>query len=119
MPESDETLPGLELNVPAPAAGPLERAAAKSLEAIRPKLRPRDALTATLVLELARVIDKGVAGGKASAAAMAAAQLREAWAALEEVAGVEGAGVDPFEALLERLGQADEHEPAPYLEAPA
>lgn len=72
-------LPGLER----PKAGvtDLELAARRSLDALARAnlLNESHSLPMALILDLARAVAHGTATGKASAAALAAAQLREAW----------------------------------------
>lgn len=80
---SDETIPGLERPAGKPTA--LERAADRSLASLAEAgvLGPQHDLTVQLVRDLARAVGQA-AGTHASAAAMAAAQLREAWATLPQ-----------------------------------
>lgn len=103
---SDEYLPGLEPDPTGPRSlGALEAAARRSLQALADAgvLGPQHAMTMQLVLDLARAV--GLASGShASAAAMAAAQLREAWATLPQPAdAVDG---DEWDTLARELRAA-------------
>lgn len=104
-------LPGLER--PAYTTGDLEESAGASIKALEAEglLTPAHALPRQLVLALARAVDRGVADGKASAAAMAAAQLREAWALLPQP-GQAPEGEDPWALLARELREAAEAERA-------
>lgn len=77
--DSGLPLPGLS----APDAGvtELEVAARRSLAALDQAglLQETHAMAMQLVLDLARAVGLGTRSGRASAAALAAAQLREAW----------------------------------------
>lgn len=98
-------LPGLE--PPPRSASPLELAAHRTIQALQDEglLEPRHALTCQLILDLSQAVDAGKRAGRASAVAMAAAQLREAFLSLPEPAtgGEEG---DAWEALARELGRA-------------
>ena len=76
---AEEALPGLE--APARSASRLELAARRTIKALRAEglLTERHAVLCQLMLDLAEVIDAGRRNGKASAAAMAAAQLTAAY----------------------------------------
>lgn len=82
-------LPGLEDVQPAGGTTALETAARRSLAALQTAgiLEDRHAVTMQLVLDLARSVGRASAKGQAAAAAMAAAQLREAWALLPQPDG--------------------------------
>ncbi len=81
--ESQPTLPGLELGE---HVGSLRAAVITTLEALQLDglLEPRHAMVAQLALEMADAVQRGIAGGKASAAAMAGAQLLAAYQALPQ-----------------------------------
>jgi hypothetical protein len=101
---ADEPLPLPGLDDPRDGSSPLELAARRSIAAVAHELGDRHALTLQLVVELARVVAISARTGKASAAALAAAQLREAWASL----GLDentGAG-DPFADFVNRVEAA-------------
>jgi hypothetical protein len=68
------------------------------------------ALPMELIRALARAVDRGVADRKASAAAMAAAQLREAWGMLPAVKGDDGE--DDWAKLARELREAADQERA-------
>lgn len=79
-----QPLPGLELEAPSTPAGgvtPLEAAARRSLAALAVDggLTEAHALPMQLVLDLAGAVGRAAAKGQGAAAAMAAAQLREAY----------------------------------------
>lgn len=87
------TLPGLTL----PGSGqsvPLEDAALATIAALdrAGALQDTDALTIQLVLELSRAVGAGVRNGRASAAAMAAKELRELIGMLPKVTGGDEGG---------------------------
>jgi len=89
--ETAPTLPGLEL-IPADqqTASPMRLAVVATIEALQADqlLEPRHVGLCQLALELADAVTAGRRSGRASAAAMAAAQLRETLLALPEpVAG--------------------------------
>lgn len=100
----DVALPGLE--EPAGRSTPLEDAARKSIQALQAQglLGPEHAITLQLVLDLARAVGQS-AGSHASAAAMAAAQLREAWATLPQPVEDGGDG-DQWDQLARELREA-------------
>lgn len=77
--EAGDPLPGL--GEPAGTAGPLELAAHRTLAALEADglLTEQHALIAQLILDLARVATLSVRTGKASAAALAGAQLLAAY----------------------------------------
>lgn len=85
---------------------PLEQAARRTLAALQGDglLTERHALTCQLILDLAQAIDAGRRSGRASAVAMAAAQLREAFLSLPEPE--EGPESDGWEALARELHDA-------------
>lgn len=96
---SQPPIPGLGMvEAPAAAESQLETAARRTLTALwnSGALDDTHALACQLVIELARAVDAGTRAGKASAVAMAAAQLRETWQALLPV---DGAGAGEGEAL--------------------
>src|SRR5213075_947187 len=102
MSESEQEalpLPGLDDPTPAGGVTELETAARRSLMALDQAglLEPRHALTMRLVLDLARAVGRSAQKGQAAAAAMAAAQLREAWALLPQP--VDGSAGDAFDEL--------------------
>lgn len=98
------TLDGLTLPAQAQASG-LELAAITTLRRLDElgMLDDADALTAQLILELARAVGAGVRNGRASAVAMAAKELREAFASLPAVPRQS----DGFDALVAALAAAD------------
>lgn len=99
---SDPTLPGLE--PPRPTSPALEVAARRTLAALQADghLDERHALTMQLVVDLAVVVDASARSGKASAAAMAAAQLLACQEAL--MPALEGGEEnDPFDELAAEL----------------
>lgn len=107
----DPTIPGLE--PPRPGVGALERATRETLQSLREAqlLEPRHAMTCQLMIELARSVEQGRKAGRASAVAMAAAQLREAFLSLPEPA--EGGGEDdPFAKLARELHDAAQRDAA-------
>ena len=100
--ETAPTLPGLELESPhGGRPNALRRAVIATITALDEAglLEPRHTALAQLALELADSVTAGK--GRASAAAMAAAQLRETLLALPEpsAAGVQ----EKFDQLLEQL----------------
>lgn len=99
-------LPGLEDTQPAGGTTPLETAARRSLAALQASglLEDRHAVTMQLVLDLARAVGRSAAKGQAAAAAMAAAQLREAWALLPQPDG--GTSGDEWDELARDLRAA-------------
>lgn len=105
---SDEapTLPGLE--PPAPSAGAMELATRKTIAALEAAglLEERHAMTCQLMIELAQSVEAGRKARRASAVAMAAAQLREAFLSLPEPEGGSGDGDDPWTALEQKLSDA-------------
>jgi hypothetical protein len=109
QPESQPTLPGLELepeNGAAPSA--LRSAVVVTINALQADglLENRHAAMCQLALELADSVTAGRRSGRASAAAMAAAQLRETLLALPEptASGV----AEKFDAYLASLMHEDE-----------
>lgn len=98
------TLPGLE---PRHDVTDLERAASRSLEALARAgvLTEAHALPMALIMDLARAVAIGTRTGHASAAAMAAAQLREAYAMLPELPDAP-ADDDPWALLVAELRAA-------------
>lgn len=100
----DVALPGLESSTP--RTTDLEAAARRSLQALDAAgvLGPQHAMTMQLILDLARAV--GLASrSHASAAAMAAAQLREAWATLPQLADATDDG-DEWDRLARELREA-------------
>jgi hypothetical protein len=83
--DAAETIPGLEL-VPSDQAGvsPMRAAVIATIEALERDrlLEPRHAGLCQLALELADAVTAGRRSGRASAAAMAAGQLRDTLLAL-------------------------------------
>lgn len=104
-PDDQLPLPGLEpAGQAAPPRGQLEAATRRTLAALAEAehIGESDALTCQLMLELSAVVTASVRTGKASAAAMAAAQLlacQELLTARIE----ETPEADPFAALLAEL----------------
>jgi hypothetical protein len=99
-------LPGLDDPTPAGGLTALETAARRSLAALQASglLEDRHAVTMQLVLDLARSVGRASAKGQAAAAAMAAAQLREAWALLPQPDG--GSEGDEWDELARDLRHA-------------
>lgn len=102
--ETQPMLEGLELNDPTsgtPSA--LRTAVVATLEALTVQglLEPRHAAMCQLALELADSVTAGRRSGRASAAAMAAAQLRETLLALPSPAAAELS--DRFDAFVASL----------------
>lgn len=98
------------------------QAAHHTLNALRDAnmLDDRKALLANLVLELAAVIDRGTRAGRASAVAMAAAQLRETMLVLDPPPEDTDASAQAQQLLREfmaRLDQATQHQVPLQLEA--
>lgn len=81
---ADDTLPGLE--APKMPTGELEAATRDTIRELHALnlLQPRHAMTCQLMIELARAVEAGRKSGRASAVALAAAQLREAFLSLPE-----------------------------------
>ncbi len=110
MTEHDESapmIPGLE--PPAPRESALERAARRTIAAIAEEqlLTERHAVICQLILDLAASIDAGRRSGKASAVAMAAAQLQSAYELLPIPEGGDSDGAwDELVAELRRSGPA-------------
>lgn len=100
-------LPGLE--EPPAAAGALELAVRKTIRALDDLnlLEPRHALTCQLMIELAQAVAAGRAARRASAVALAAAQLREAFLSLPEPE-TEGGTDDAWTQLADDLRAAGE-----------
>lgn len=106
---ADAALPGLG---DAPAGETeLETAVRRSLAALDAAglLQETHAMAMQLVLDLARAVGIGTRNGRASAAAMAAAQLREAWSLLPELDMASGQ-MDEWEKLAKDLRRAAELE---------
>jgi hypothetical protein len=107
-------LPGLELNAANGAtASALRRAVIETISALHQAnlLEPRHAAMCQLALELADAVAAGTRSGRASAAAMAAGQLRETLEALPQPK-TEGAE-QKFEAWVLALKAAGEVEEKP------
>lgn len=102
--EASETLPGLEL-VPSDQkdVSPMRRAVIATIEALEKDrlLEPRHAGLCQLALELADAVTAGRRSGRASAAAMAAGQLRDTLLALP--APVAGDVAQRFGEFVEKL----------------
>lgn len=80
------TIPGLEDARPGGGGEPaIVRAARTTLQALQEEgvLGPRHAVLVALVMDLAHAVAAGARSGRASAAAMAAAQLRETMLVLD------------------------------------
>ncbi len=114
---ADPTIPGLEVPPATALDGPMERAAAVTLQALQTSgvLEPRHAVLVQLVRSLAGAIDRGVQSGRASAVAMAAKQLLETMLVLdpppEEGTAAEHAAalaLEEFVARLERHANGEE-----------
>jgi hypothetical protein len=105
-------LPGLEPPTEHHAPSQLEAAARRSLEALHAAglLTEAHAMPMALVVELARVVGRAVTNGQGAAAAMAAAQLREAWTMLPDLEGAGAGGGDEWEQLARELRKASEDE---------
>lgn len=105
--ESATTLPGLEL-VPEgqAAASPMRTAVVATIEALERDglLEPRHVALCQLALELADAVTAGRRSGRASAAAMAAGQLRDTLLALPEP--VAGDAAQRFADFVDKLVQA-------------
>lgn len=88
---SAQMLPGLELNPVVGAPSPLRKAVQATLDALNGDrlLEPRHTAVAQLCLELADAVASGTRSGRASATAMAAAQLLSALDALPKPAGLD------------------------------
>lgn len=109
------TLPGLELGAEnGGKSGVLRRAVEATITALHAEnlLQPRHAALCQLALTLADAVAVGTRSGRASAAAMAAAQLRETLQALPEPSQ---AGVaERFESWIRELqAESDAEAPAP------
>lgn len=104
--EVQPMLPGLELEAPGAAHGQtsMRVAVAQTIQSLLDDglLEPRHAGLAQLALELADAVSAGTRSGRASAAAMAAGQLRETLLALPQPQEAEaGAAFQTFvEAML-------------------
>lgn len=106
---NDATLPGLE---PASAHDtPLERATRQTIRALEDagRLEPAHAVVTRLMLDLAAAIAAGARAGKASAVAMAGAQLLACYQVL--VPPDDAGDTDPFAALLDDLRALEERDP--------
>lgn len=104
--ETAQPLPGLEL-IPADqaAASPMRTAVVATINALQADglLEPRHAGLCQLALELADAVTAGRRSGRASAAAMAAGQLRDTLLALPEP--IAGDVKQRFEQFVESLTQ--------------
>jgi hypothetical protein len=100
--DSGLPLPGLQDQ--ANGVTELETAVRRSLAALDAAglLTEVHAMPMQLVLDLARAVGLGTRSGRASAAALAAAQLREAWALLPALDAT-GSGGDEWDALAVQL----------------
>lgn len=101
------SLPGLTLPGDAAPTSGLVAAATTTLRVLDDKglLRPEDALTVQLVLDLAAAVAAGVQSKRASAVALAARELREAMALLPQTEAP--TGPDTFEALAQMLATVE------------
>jgi hypothetical protein len=99
-------LPGLE--PPAAKESPLVTAARRTIAAVDGAglLRERDALTCALILDLSAAVSAGTRGGRASATAMAAAQLLAAIDRLPTPPEGGDDDADPYTALARELRDA-------------
>lgn len=100
-------LPGLDPD-PKPG-GALVAAVRRTIAALERQnvLSERHAATLALALALAQSIDGGAAARRASAVAMAAKELREVLAILEELATGDDDELDPFDALAKAMAEAE------------
>lgn len=98
--ENQPTLPGLELGE---HRGALREAVVATIEALREDglLERRHTGMAQLALEMADAVQRGIQSNRASAAAMAAAQLHAALEALPKP--LEASTAAKFDALLDEL----------------
>jgi len=108
-PETDQAapmLPGLE--EPTRTEPSIVTAARRTIAAVEAAglLTERDALTCALILDLAEAVASGKRGGRASAAAMAAAQLLAAMDRLPKPPEGGGADADPYARLAQDLRDA-------------
>lgn len=105
MTDNQLTIPGLEDPADGRTDPPMVVAARTTLQALRDadQLQPRHAVLVALVLELAHAVAAGSRSGRASAAAMAAAQLRETMLVLDPPP--ESPGVTDARALLAQFVQ--------------
>ncbi|WP_146085613.1 hypothetical protein [Rathayibacter sp. AY1C9] len=100
-------LDGLELNGGYGAAnGALRESVVKTITALNDEglIQPRHFAMCQLALELADAVTAGTRAGRASAVAMAAAQLRETLLALPQPR--EGSEMDKFNAWVQALNAA-------------
>lgn len=109
-------LPGLDER-PAGQLTQLEQAMRRSIAALSSAgvLDESHALPLELCLALARAVGRATDKGQAAAAAMAAAQLREAWQLLPEPGGA--GGTDAWDQLARELRQASELERQRHAQA--
>lgn len=107
MTAGQPTLPGLESRG---TDGPMLKAAQATIAALN--LTPAQSALGQLVLSLAMAIDSGARSGRASAVAMAAAQLRETMLVLDPPADDDASRdaarmLDDFLAAAERAANGD------------
>lgn len=104
--DDDATLPGLE--APARPAGDMEKATRATIVALNDAglLNATHAMTCQLMIELARSVEAGRLAKRASAVAMAAAQLRDCFLSLPEPERGPGDDSDPFTRLANELREA-------------
>lgn len=104
---SDDQLPLPGLDEPTRTASAIELAARRTIKALDELglLDERHALTCQLIVDLAQSVDDGRRARRASAAAMAAAQLLAAIDRLPEP--TDDPTEDPFEQLLREVAEAD------------
>lgn len=104
MPSDPQPLPGLE--DPTAPASDLELAVRRTLIALADQelLEPRHAGLMQLCISMAQAVDAGVRSRRASAAAMAAAQLREALVLLPEPMAAPSSEWDQLVERLEKAG---------------
>lgn len=109
-------LPGLDER-PIGQLSQLEQAMRRSIRALSSAglLDDSHAMPLELCLSLARAVGRATDKGQAAAAAMAAAQLREAWQLLPELAS--GGGGDEWEQLARELREASEQERQRHAQA--
>jgi hypothetical protein len=115
---TEQLLPGLE--PPKPTEPALVKAARRSIVALEAAgyLDERHAVLCQLVLDMAEVTDTGRRHGRASAAAMAAAQLQAAYVLLMPEAIEGGEGNDEWGQLVAEIRRSttpvrDQAKPAP------
>lgn len=106
---NDDALPGLE--PPTPREGHMVVAARATIAALQEaeRIERRHTVLVQLVLSLAAAIDRGVYSGRASAVAMAAAQLRETVLILDPPPEDGDADLAARKALAEFMADIEAH----------